>query len=244
MDKLLFLCAPWILCVVLCCLLRRERDNRKDVQATVQKKITNAQADATVQIEMARRDADSRIAQVEAKAQSDLQQIRQQAEQRIREEKEAILADKTAMNSLSDKELLIECLTAMNTYAQRLNRLENRVSNLAISLDALIKKNLKEKKPYAHVGVITDDDLISIVNEAAKREGRITDISVDDAVVYGTVLSQHRISTWSFTIDFNDDGELTGDYTVFSENDDSNVPQRLANEISKEIVYRLNRLGR
>ena len=41
-------------------------------------------------------------------------------------------------------------------------------------------------------------------------------------------------------IDFNDDGELTGNYTVYSENDDSTIPERLAFEISKEIVYRLN----
>ena len=106
--------------------------------------------------------------------------------------------------------------------------------------DEIIRKSSSEKKPYIYTEGITDDDFIQIVLNASKYIERIKEIAVNSALVRGTVLSQHKLSTWSFTIDFNDNGRLTGVYSIFSENDDSTIPQRLAQEISKEIVYRIS----
>ena len=114
------------------------------------------------------------------------------------------------------------------------------MTNIQLSLDNVIKVEKKEKQPYLHNECITNNDLIDIAQEAAKRMPRITNLAVSDAVVRGKVLSIQKISTWSFSIDFNDNGQLTGRYTVYSENDDSTVPQQLAKDISKEILYRLN----
>lgn len=200
----------------------------------------------------AMRTAEEKVAQAQARCRDEIDatrtstyeemaRMRTIAEERIRETREAICANKEVLRSLSEKELAIECMAALNTYAYRLDRLENRMANMAIALDGVRKKDAKEKKPYAHVGVISDAELISIVQEATKRVGRITEWTVQEGIVRGLVISQHKLSTWAFAIDFNDDGQLTGNYTVFSENDASTIPQRLANDIAKEIVYRIKR---
>lgn len=240
MEFGLFFSVPWMLCIVLFVILGNQIKQRKSEKEWAQRRFDDAQREAAAmmaQLEMRLR---SECVQKEAQAQSELLEIRRKAEQRIREERESILSNKERLRALSDKDVLIECMSALNTYAQRLDRLENRMADMAISVDDALNKKVKEKKPYAHSGVITDDDLIKIVNDAAKRVDRIINVTVNDAVVRGIVLSQHKVSKWSFSIDFNDDGELTGNYTVYSENDDSTIPERLAFEISKEIVYRLN----
>lgn len=235
-----FLPLPWILSLALIVLFTHERKQRKTEKELMQRRIQDARNEAALEIAQMEKRTKDEIAQIEAIKQSELYEMRQKAEQRIKEERESILAHKEFLRTLSDKEVMIECMSALNTYAQRLDRLENRMSNMAISLDGVLKKVAKEKRPYAHMGKITDADLLEIVRNISKRIGRVVDVTVNDAVVRGTVLSQHKLSTWSFSIDFNDDGQLTGNYTVLSENDDSAIPQKLATEISKEIVYRLN----
>lgn len=64
--------------------------------------------------------------------------------------------------------------------------------------------------------------------KAAKTIKRVTNISVDGPMVYGTVISQSGISTWDFEIDFNDYGHITGRYWINSNNNDSNIPNRVA----------------
>ena len=223
--EILFWFIPWVVCSVLLFRLNKEKQRR---------------VSATDAIQKAMHDADAKIAQIKADSQAALLEMRQRSEQRIQEERDAILSNKEVLRSLSDKDLLIECMSALDTYAQRLNRLENRMTNIQLSLDNVIKVEKKEKQPYLHNECITNNDLIDIAQEAAKRMPRITNLAVSDAVVRGKVLSIQKISTWSFSIDFNDNGQLTGRYTVYSENDDSTVPQQLAKDISKEILYRLN----
>ena len=225
---------------------RAEEEARNRVSAAMQdaeNRISQAEAIARKRVSAAMQSAEIRISQAEANARAEAAEICKKAEQFIRDEREAIRNEKQEMQTLTEKELLIECMSALQTYASRLDRLENKMSNISISIDSVAKKVAKTKKPYTHVGAITDAELIGIVQEAAKRIGRITEITVNDAVVQGIVLSQNKLSTWSFSIDFNDDGRLTGNYTVLSDNMDSTIPQRLAKEISKEILYRLNGKG-
>ena len=82
--------------------------------------------------------------------------------------------------------------------------------------------------------------MLDIVSRVAKRIERINEFTVNNALVRGTIISQKKLTTWGFEIDFNDNGELTGRYTLQSENEDSSLPQLFAKEIAKEIVYRLN----
>lgn len=82
---------------------------------------------------------------------------------------------------------------------------------------------------------ISQKEFEVIVAHIARKIRRITDISTEGPVVYGTVQSQSGISEWDFKIDFNDYGHLTGDYWVSSDNDDSSIPWNLAKMIKEAI---------
>ena len=75
--------------------------------------------------------------------------------------------------------------------------------------------------------------------KAGRMIKRVINISVDGPMVYGTVRSQSGISTWDFSLDFNDYGHITGNYWSWSENNDSDIPNRVAsimNQYMKEYA--------
>lgn len=74
-----------------------------------------------------------------------------------------------------------------------------------------------------------------LVKNTAKSIKRISSITVDGPIVHGVVQSQSGISEWNFTIDYNDYGHITGRYWLSSDNDDSTIPERLADMISSAI---------
>lgn len=85
-------------------------------------------------------------------------------------------------------------------------------------------------------GIVTKDQFKSIAFQAIKKiKNRKIHIDVNAPFVYGTTESQSGLSEWSFTIDFNDYGEITGRYWLTSENDDSIIPKRIADIIKEEI---------
>lgn len=66
-------------------------------------------------------------------------------------------------------------------------------------------------------------------------KGRNLSIRVENHIVYGAIDSQSGASRWSFRLDYNDYGKLTGRYWLFSENDDSTIPKRIGDRIQDEI---------
>ena len=64
---------------------------------------------------------------------------------------------------------------------------------------------------------------------------RIRSLQVEGPVISGTVRSQSGLSDWSFKIDFNDYGKLTGSYWLTSGNKVSNIPTVLADRIVEQI---------
>ena len=77
-------------------------------------------------------------------------------------------------------------------------------------------------------------EFVSIVERIAKPIKRLK-ISIEGPIVYGTVRSQSGISTWRFVLDFNDWGHITGVYRSSKENTDSDIPDRVGEQIKKEI---------
>lgn len=75
-----------------------------------------------------------------------------------------------------------------------------------------------------------------MVCKAGKFIKRLETLYVNGAIVYGTVKSQSMLSTWSFQIDFNDYGHITGSYWITSENSDSTIPSRIAKDIRESIL--------
>lgn len=83
---------------------------------------------------------------------------------------------------------------------------------------------------------IAENQFAEIALKAAKRIKRVKNVYVSGTVIDGEVESQSGISTWCFSIDFNDHGHITGRYWVDSENDDSNIPNHIAEVVSKELI--------
>lgn len=82
---------------------------------------------------------------------------------------------------------------------------------------------------------ISEAEFKRIVKKSAKYIKRIIHLSINGPVVKGTVRSQSGTSEWDFSVDFNDYGHITGRYWLFTDNNDSNVPTRLAENISSMI---------
>ena len=85
---------------------------------------------------------------------------------------------------------------------------------------------------------ISWEDFRMLVLKVAKRfRKKLIYCDVQGTYVYCTVRSQSGISTWNFTVDFNDYGHLTGNYYwIACENLDSQLPDAFADAISAEIA--------
>lgn len=86
---------------------------------------------------------------------------------------------------------------------------------------------------------ITESEFLLMAFRAANHIRRLN-VVVDGPRIQGVVESQSGISTWTFNIDFNDYGHITGKWWItYVENFDSNIPNRFAelmeNEIRKEL---------
>ena len=87
---------------------------------------------------------------------------------------------------------------------------------------------------------ISRSDFEDIVYEAIrpfKKSKRLKGYSIDEAQITGYISSRSGISDWSFTIDFNDYGHITGDfYWVDRGNSDAEIQYTIAHSIQRSIV--------
>lgn len=82
---------------------------------------------------------------------------------------------------------------------------------------------------------LSEAEFSAIVQKAGKKIKRVSSLTSDGPVVYGTFESNSGLSDWSFDIDFNDYGHITGTYWLSTDNSDSIIPERIANIISDAI---------
>lgn len=85
---------------------------------------------------------------------------------------------------------------------------------------------------------VTEPGFHDIVMKYAKPIKRLWITSINGPFVHGKVRSSSGISEWTFELDFNDYGHLTGEYWIDSENKDSSIPESLAEHIADEIRRR------
>ena len=87
---------------------------------------------------------------------------------------------------------------------------------------------------------ISEKDFSQLAIKVCKKIKRVKNVSVHGPFVYGEVESQSGLSTWAFSVDFNDYGHITGNYWATSENADSNIPARIGELISQAVVSNMN----
>lgn len=89
---------------------------------------------------------------------------------------------------------------------------------------------------YVFTPLLSQEVFISIVAEVNRSFKKRVDLSVNHQYVIGTVTSQSGLSDWTFSLDFNDKGDLTGNYIVLScNNTQSNIPVRVGEMIKQRI---------
>ena len=86
---------------------------------------------------------------------------------------------------------------------------------------------------------ISETEFAELAYSLAKKIRRVKRLSVSGPIIRGEVESQSGISSWKFSVDFNDFGHLTGKYWVSSENYDSNIPNRIGQMVSEKLVLLL-----
>jgi len=94
----------------------------------------------------------------------------------------------------------------------------------------------RKNTPCIFTGTLTRQDFSEIAINVAKPIKRLT-VSVHDEFVEGTVRKTSGINTWTFRLDFNDYGKVTGNYWIkYCENSDSQIPNSYAEQLKKAII--------
>ena len=100
------------------------------------------------------------------------------------------------------------------------------------------QRRLEEQRrstPPSYEDGVSEDEFHKIVKAARKGIPRIKSTTIKGLVVDIEVKSQSGISIWEATVDFNDFGHLTGWYRIWSENDDSSIPEAFARDVAEGI---------
>ena len=94
----------------------------------------------------------------------------------------------------------------------------------------------RKNTPCIFTSTLTKQDFAEIAISVAKPIKRLT-VSVHDEFIEGTVRTASGINTWTFKLDFNDYGKVTGNYLIrYCENSDSQIPNSYAEQLKKAII--------
>lgn len=113
-------------------------------------------------------------------------------------------------------------------------------AGVAMFVKDSIKELDRKGTPCNFDNGISRTEFNEIVEKELKAIKRINDFSINDTVIRARVRSQSGISEWRFTVDFNDYGKITGNYWLNSKNNDSQIPESVAENIKKSIISVLN----
>lgn len=107
------------------------------------------------------------------------------------------------------------------------------------------KRNERRKRTaFRFYDDLSREEFSRIVAESRKGIKRLISISCTGSTVTGVVRSQSKLTEWTFWLDFNDWGRLTGSYWITSENDDSVIPKVVGDRISSAIISKVGRVAR
>ncbi|WP_146082399.1 MULTISPECIES: hypothetical protein [unclassified Rathayibacter] len=85
---------------------------------------------------------------------------------------------------------------------------------------------------------MTSQDFAAAAKRLAKSAPRVHEVTVADMNVKIKVRSVSGLTKWTAELDFNDHGKLSGRYWIRSENDQSPIPEHIANALQAEIERR------
>ena len=108
------------------------------------------------------------------------------------------------------------------------------IKGAQISAQERAEQERRRNTPCSFTEGISKEEFENIVRRASKQIKRITSLSINGPFINGSIRSQSGASEWSFGLDFNDYGWITGRHWIESDNEDSSIPKRLGELISSE----------
>ena len=83
---------------------------------------------------------------------------------------------------------------------------------------------------------LNQEEFNRIIHEETDKINRFKKVEINQALISFEVYSNSRISTWCFTLEYNDYGILTGKVRISSENSDSSFPENISLRISERLI--------
>lgn len=131
---------------------------------------------------------------------------------------------------------------------RRYEEIKHRI--YVVDQERLKKIRLEEQRrnfPCCFSQNFSYEDFRNIVNTVSHRmRKRLSVVSMHGTIIHGRIYSQSGISHWDFELDFNDFGEVTGQYWWIStcNHCESIIPDSFADQVKEEIENRLSANGR
>ena len=97
------------------------------------------------------------------------------------------------------------------------------------------ENNRRKNTPCLFDGPISEEEFQAVVRSAAKSIRRLKILEIDGPVVKCSVRSASGITTWEFSLDFNDYGNITGECWMETDNEESTIPSVLKERIQDEL---------
>lgn len=83
---------------------------------------------------------------------------------------------------------------------------------------------------------LNQEEFNRIIHEETDKINRFKKVEINQALINFEVYSNSRISTWCFTLNYNDYGILTGKVRISRENTDSSIPENISLRISERLT--------
>ncbi|WP_373093846.1 hypothetical protein [Streptococcus oralis] len=83
---------------------------------------------------------------------------------------------------------------------------------------------------------LNQEEFNRIIHKETDKINRFKKVEINQALINFEVYSNSRISTWCFTLNYNDYGILTGKVRISRENTDSSIPENISLRISERLT--------
>ena len=137
-------------------------------------------------------------------------------------------------------------LKAANKSRIRRKQEEEKWKEEIRAREEAIKREQEEEKRRKSITCrfnkyIDEKTFNKIVYNLSKRYKRLSVASIENAIINVEYYSQSGITKYQASIDFNDYGQITGEYWLSNENSKSNLPNSFADNLSEYFIEIINR---
>ena len=117
------------------------------------------------------------------------------------------------------------------------------IAGIVLTVLVFSKKRRKYYREYCSFSDgVSRFQFENIIRTACSPIRRLKIIDIDDAKVRCQVKSNSGLSSWEFTMDFNDNGHLTGQCVLSTDDDESIIPEMVSLYICNKIKSLLNNI--